>query len=201
MTSPGLVLASASPRRSELLASVGVEAQVVPADIDETVRPGEAPDGYVSRLSYEKAAAIADRAEMADRLVIGADTVVVLGDEIMGKPSSIDDARRMITSLSGTDHVVLTGVAIVRGGRHEGVVARTTVSFRDLDRDDVETYLSTSEYKGKAGAYAIQGHGALLVSSIDGMYPNVVGLPLVEVDELLGRFGHRLRDFAQECDR
>ncbi len=200
MSSPGLVLASASPRRRELLAQVGVEAEIAPADIDETMEASEAPVEYVARLALGKASAISDRAEMAGRIVLGADTVVVLGEgrraEVMGKPTSHDDARRMVTSLSGCSHHVLTGVAVVDGDHHEVGVARTEVRFRTLSADDVEAYLATGEYEGKAGAYAIQGFGALLVESIEGSHPNVVGLPLVLVDELLESLGHRLRDFA-----
>lgn len=192
-----LALASSSPRRRDLLEAVGVRPEVLPADIEEVRRVGEAPRDYVARLAEEKAAAIAGRAEMADRFVLGADTVVVLGDEVLEKPTSRADGRRMLAMLAtAKKHEVLTGVAVIGEGRAAVAVDATAVWFGDLSDDDIEAYLDTGEYEGKAGAYAIQGRGSLLVDRIEGSFPGVVGLPVVVVDELLQTFGRRLRDFA-----
>lgn len=191
-----LALASSSPRRRDLLEAVGVRPEVLPADIEEVRRVGEAPRDYVARLAEEKAAAIAGRAEMADRFVLGADTVVVLGDEVLEKPTSRADGRRMLAMLAtAKKHEVLTGVAVIGEGRAAVAVDATAVWFGDLSDDDIEAYLDTGEYEGKAGAYAIQGRGSLLVDRIEGSFPGVVGLPVVVVDELLRTFGRRLRDF------
>ncbi len=192
-----LALASSSPRRLDLLRAVGIEPEVLPADIDEVRSEGEAARDYVARLAEEKARAIADRADMADRFVLGADTVVVLGDEVMEKPTSRAEAKRMLTSLAGSKrHDVFTGVAVLGQGRAAVTVVATAVWFVDLAEDDIEAYLDTGEFEGKAGAYAIQGHGSVLVDRIEGSFPNVVGLPVATVDDLLRTFGHRLRDFA-----
>ncbi len=194
---PALALASSSPRRLDLLRAVGIEPEVLPADIDEVRSEGEAARDYVARLAEEKARAIADRADMADRFVLGADTVVVLGDEVMEKPTSRAEAKRMLTSLAGSKrHDVFTGVAVLGQGRAAVTVVATAVWFVDLAEDDIEAYLDTGEFEGKAGAYAIQGHGSVLVERIEGTFPNVVGLPVATVDDLLRTFGHRLRDFA-----
>ncbi len=194
---PALALASSSPRRLDLLRAVGIEPEVLPADIDEVRSEGEAARDYVARLAEEKARAIADRADMAHRFVLGADTVVVLGDEVMEKPTSRAEAKRMLTSLAGAKrHDVFTGVAVLGQGRAAVTVVATAVWFVDLAEDDIEAYLDTGEFEGKAGAYAIQGHGSVLVERIEGTFPNVVGLPVATVDDLLRTFGHRLRDFA-----
>ncbi len=183
---PRLVLASASPRRKALLASVGVDAHVEPADIDETPRPGESPEALVRRLSAGKAEAV----EVAKNdMVIAADTVVVVDDEILGKPVDEDDARRMLELLSGRRHRVLTGVSVRGGDRIETDVEEAEVAMRFLSVADISWYVATGEPLDKAGAYAIQGYGALFIPEIVGNHSAIVGLPLPLVDALLARFG------------
>jgi septum formation protein len=186
---PRLVLASASPRRKALLASVGVDVQVEPADIDETPLPGERPEALVRRLSVAKAEAIA---VAKNDMVIGADTVVVVDDQILGKPIDEDDARRMLELLSGRTHRVLTGVSVRGGDRTETEVESAEVTMRFLSVADIAWYIGTGEPMGKAGAYAIQGFGSLFVPEIVGNHSGIVGLPLPMVDALLARFGRPL---------
>ena len=186
---PRLVLASASPRRKALLASVGVDVQVEPADIDETPRPDERPEALVRRLSAAKAEAIS---VAKNDMVIGADTVVVVDDQILGKPVDEDDARRMLELLSGRAHRVLTGVSIRGGDRTETEVESADVTMRFLSVADIAWYIGTGEPMGKAGAYAIQGFGSLFVPEIVGNHSGIVGLPLPLVDALLARFGRPL---------
>ena len=172
-----LVLGSASPRRSELLSQLGINFEVRPADIDEAVQAGETPTAYVARLSREKAGAVG----RAGELVVAADTTVVVEGEILAKPDDQDDARRMLTLLSGRTHVVHTGVTVLRvGARSETQVVDTAVTFIDLDALSIAWYLATGEPSGKAGGYAIQGAGAALVERINGSVTNVIGLPLAE---------------------
>ncbi|AHE99194.1 Maf family protein [Thioalkalivibrio paradoxus] len=179
-----LVLASASPRRSELLAQLGVEFTPVPADIDETPRPGESPAQLVLRLARGKAEAIA--AAVPGRWVLGADTVVAVGGEILGKPADRHEAARMLARLSGRVHSVYSGLALARLGEptRDGWV-KTRVWMRDIAQAEIAAYLATGEPLGKAGAYAIQGRGAAFVRCLAGSYSNVVGLPLYELDRLL----------------
>ena len=181
-----LILASASPRRRELLASLGIPYAVLAPSIDETPHPGEPPDGYVRRLAEEKASAIA--VSEPDRLVLGADTAVVLGGEILGKPQQAGIARKMLARLSGEIHSVFTGVAL-SGVRRESLVVETRVEFRTLCTDEIDWYVRTGEPLDKAGGYAIQGRGGFLVRSIQGSFSNVVGLPLAETLEILARGG------------
>ena len=178
-----LVLASASPRRAELLDSAGIDFDVRPADIDESVHAGESPTAYVRRLSIEKAAAI-DAA--ADEIVIAADTTVEIDGEILGKPVDDDDARRMLGLLGGAIHHVHTGVSVRDASRTRTVVVSTEVEFIDLDAAAIDAYIATGEPFDKAGGYAIQGAGGKLVRRIDGSVSNVIGLPLDETVELLG---------------
>ncbi len=183
-----LVLASQSPRRRELLASVGLEVEVRPTRTDESVRPGEGADAYVRRLAREKAEA----APCAPgEVVLGADTSVVLGDEILGKPADAEDARRMLRMLSGRTHVVLTGVhgRAGDGGRAETIVVSSAVRFVTLGEERIAWYVATGEPLDKAGAYAVQGAGGSLVRGIAGSVSNVVGLPLAETISLLARLG------------
>jgi septum formation protein len=177
-----LVLASSSPRRSELLRTVGLEFDVRPADIDESVQDGESPTSYVHRLSVEKAAAIHPA---PDTVVVAADTTVEVDGEILGKPIDDADARRMLELLSGRSHRVHTGVTVRSGERAETRVITTSVTFAELTADTVEWYVGTGESTDKAGGYAMQGAGAALVSRIDGSVSNVIGLPLVETLEML----------------
>ncbi len=182
-----IVLASASPRRSELLESAGIDFTVVPGDIDETPFPGEDPTNHVLRLAEEKAREVASRAE--GRFFVGADTIVLSDNEIMGKPGNSDDAIRMLRKLSGRAHQVITGFAVLdrHTGRIESQVVSTDVSFKTLNDAEISTYVATGCPMDKAGAYAIQGGAAYMVERIDGSYTNVVGLPLCEVVATLRR--------------
>ncbi len=185
-----LVLASASPRRSELLRAAGIEFTVRVADIDETVLPGESPGDYVRRLAGEKAQAVARAGEM----VLGADTTVVIGGEIAGKPVDAEDARRMLKLLSGQWHEVLTGVSLIRSGQIISEVAVTRVKFSELTEAEIDWYVSTGEPMDKAGAYGIQGYASRFVEGIEGNYSNVVGLPVQVVYRLLKEFELRIAD-------
>lgn len=185
-----LVLASRSPRRQELLAGLGIALEVRPAEIDEAVRDGEAPDAYVARVAREKARAV------AGPVVLAADTAVVVGDEILGKPRDAADAARMLRALSGTTHQVLTAVCVRRTApaptcEREATVS-TAVRFRRLDEDQIAWYVATGEPLDKAGAYAVQGLGGALVESVVGSVSGVVGLPLAESLALLDQVGFPL---------
>jgi septum formation protein len=191
---PRLVLASASPRRSALLARLGVTPAVHPADVDETVRPGEAPDELVVRLARTKvttvARAVADGGDpVADVVVLAADTEVVLDGQVLGKPEGRADAGAMLRRLAGRSHQVTTGLAVVRGDAVEVDRVTTVVTFRPLTDAEVAWYLATGEPAGKAGGYALQGAGAALVERIEGSDTNVIGLPLAETVALLRRVG------------
>jgi septum formation protein len=176
---PTLILASGSPRRAEILRTIGWPFEARPANIDETRRPDEDPLSYVQRLAREKAEAAAAY-ESTERLVVGADTIVLIDDEILGKPRDQDDARRMLGLLSGKWHAVLTGMALLNRSSSKLSLARelTEVKFAALREDEIEWYIGTGEPMDKAGAYAIQGLGARFVEGIKGDYYNVVGLPV-----------------------
>jgi septum formation protein len=183
------VLASASPRRSELLRSVGLDFDVMPADIDESTQPGESPASYVARLSREKAAAVTGRTGGA-LVVVAADTTVDVDGVILEKPTDDDDARRMLRLLSGRTHLVHTGVTVswfpeARAEGTETVVVETAVEFVAMTPSMIEWYVGTGEPFGKAGAYAIQGAGGALVRRLEGSVTNVIGLPLAETLQLL----------------
>jgi septum formation protein len=187
-----LVLASASPRRRELLARLGLEFEVRPADADETPLAGETPEAMVLRLALAKARAAARPGEAA----LGADTVVAVDGVLLGKPADDADARRMLAALSGRAHEVWTGVAVVEvpsgaGGRRRerARACRTEVVFRSLSAAEIDAYVASGEPRDKAGAYAIQGGAAAFVARVEGDFTNVVGLPLPLVEELLGRRG------------
>jgi septum formation protein len=184
---PHLVLASASPRRADLLAGVGLRFAVRPSHIDESPRPGEQPAAMVERLAREKAQAVAHPGE----LVVGADTTVVVDGHMLGKPADDDEATAMLRRLAGRAHEVLTGVAVVEDGRVASGVEASRVAFAPLDEEEIAWYVATGEPLDKAGAYAIQGRGGLLVTSVDGNYSNVVGLPLPLVYRLLRELGHQ----------
>lgn len=181
-----IVLASASPRRHDLLASLGVEFDVAAPDVDESVRPGEDAVAYVRRLAVEKSAAVA---APADALVIAADTTVDLGGDILAKPADVDDARRMLALLSARTHRVHTGVAVRRGERAATDVCTTLVTFVPLTPAAIEWYVATGEPLGKAGAYAVQGTGGVFVQRVRGSVSNVVGLPLHTLARLAGEVG------------
>jgi septum formation protein len=184
---PRLVLASQSPRRREMLGGLGIPLEVRPAHTDEAVLAGEAPRDYVLRVAREKARAV------AGGMVLAADTAVVLGAEVLGKPTGADDARRMLRALSGTVHEVLTAVCVRRsdpGPQLElDAVVATRVRFAPLSASAIEWYVESGEPLDKAGAYAIQGAGGAFVVSVEGSVSNVVGLPLSETVELLARAG------------
>jgi septum formation protein len=183
-----LVLASKSPRRLEILQAVGWECEAIAANVDETRYESEDAVSYVKRLAQTKAETVAGK--LRGGLVLGADTVVVTGEEILGQPRDDEEARRMLSLLSGRWHAVLTGVALVRCGQppHAFVEHETTrVRFSEMSIDEIDWYVSTGEPKGKAGAYAIQGKGALFIEEIQGDYFNVVGLPVRLAYELSRR--------------
>ncbi len=184
---PRLVLASASPRRRELLRSLGLAPLVRPVDVDETPLPGETAEQCVLRLARAKAAARAEPGE----LVLAADTLVTLDGELLGKPANADEARAMLARLAGREHLVATGVALRDGtdGRTAAGIARTRVRMAALDAGQIAGYVATGEPLDKAGAYAIQGLGAWWVEAIDGNYSNVVGLPLPLVRRLAAELG------------
>jgi septum formation protein len=182
-----LVLASASPRRSELLRGLGLTFTVVPADVDEAVHPGETAPQLVARLSAAKAAAVA--ASYPDSLVIAADTTVVVDGQVLNKPADEDENRAFIERLAGREHQVYTGHALRLGGAAESVVVRTGVRFRSLTPPEIARYTATREGADKAGGYAIQGRGAALVDRVDGCYSNVVGLSLPTVVVVAQRLG------------
>ena len=181
-----LILASSSPRRKELLDAVGWPYEAMVAGIDESLRPNEAPADYVQRLARSKAEAVAAR--VLSGLVLGADTTVVVENEILGQPIDDEDARRMLKLLNGKWHEVLTGVAVMRVGGETRVNYDTTrVRFAEMTEREIEWYVSTGEARGKAGAYGIQGAAGLFIEEIEGDYFNIVGLPIRLVYKLTGR--------------
>jgi len=189
MTPLRVILASQSPRRRELLTLVGITHEVRPADIDETLRPNEAPRAYVERLAREKAAAVASR----ERLTIGCDTTVVVDGEVLGKPEDAADAHRMLRTLSGRSHLVMTAVAIAHGNEIVSDVVSVGVTFRALRDDEIDAYIRTGEPMDKAGAYGIQGYGATIVDAVDGDYFAVMGLPLNRLVRLIESLGFAYR--------
>jgi septum formation protein len=189
MGQTALVLASGSPRRRAFLEQLGLTFTVSPADLDERVLPGEAPEAYVARLAREKALAVRSRVgQSPGARVLAADTTVVLEAQILGKPAGEAEARTMLRSLCGREHRVLTGVALA-GREVSGTVVETFVRFRDATDAELAWYVATQEPLDKAGAYAIQGVGGFLVEAIRGSYSNVVGLPLAETLALLAADG------------
>jgi septum formation protein len=182
-----VVLASASPRRRQLLNLIGIAHVVRPANIDETMRPRETPRRHAERLAREKASAIAKRDP--DLITIGADTIVVVNRKVLGKPRDSDDAARMLALLSGREHVVTTAVAVSRGKKLRSAVEEVRVKFRRLRDDEIEAYIATGEPMDKAGAYGIQGYGATIVERIEGDYFAVMGLPIVRLVGLLRDVG------------
>ena len=187
-----VILASSSPRRAEVLRNAGIEFEVRPADIDETRHPGEPASGYVQRLALEKARAAVNSETSGDNFIaIGADTVVVNGGEILLKPNSPDDARRMLRQLSGAVHEVHTGLAVIRMPQKiERVIEEvTSVHFAKLSDGEIDAYIATGEPFDKAGAYGIQSLGGRYVTSVEGCYFNVMGMPLARLWATLKEFG------------
>jgi septum formation protein len=193
------VLASASPRRAELLAAAGFEFQVVPADVDETPVPGEPPRDYALRVARAKADHVARH--LADgRIILAADTVVVAGGRLMGKPADATDAASMLRALSGTVHDVHTAVVVRGRGQQLEDVVTTFVRFNPLTESEIRWYVSTGEADGKAGAYAIQGRAARFIDWIEGSWSNVVGLPISTVYRLLSEAGAGIPAAANAID-
>jgi septum formation protein len=188
---PEIVLASASPRRSELLARLGLRFAVAPSEIPEDELPGETPEAHVVRLARAKAREVAGRPQVAGRWFLGSDTIVLRDAAILGKPRDATEAAAMLRSLSGRSHRVLSGYAVFdrRSGATVSGAVSTTVRFKELTEAEIAGYIATGEPFDKAGAYAIQGIGAFMVLTIEGSYTNVVGLPLCEVVEVLERLG------------
>jgi septum formation protein len=189
---PNFYLASASPRRRELLGQLGYRFALLPVDVPERQLADETAEGCARRLALGKARAGAQLlGARPPRPVLGADTVVVLDGQVLGKPADHDESMAMLTRLSGREHRVVTAVAVVDAGREEVRVCATRVWMRAIDGAEVQAYAASGEGSDKAGGYAIQGHAAIFVERIEGSYTGVVGLPLFETAELLGRFGIR----------
>jgi septum formation protein len=183
-----LVLASASPRRADLLRAAGIAFEVIAATVDESVLPDEAPEAYASRVATAKAEAVLEQAD--GRPVLAADTVVVVDRRILGKPASSADAGRMLQLLSGRTHDVLTAVTLLIAGEDRAAaVERTAVTFAPLTEEEIAWYAASGEPADKAGGYAIQGLASRFVTRIDGSYANVVGLPVARVYQMLSRRG------------
>jgi septum formation protein len=196
--SPQLYLASASPRRRELLAQVGLQPLLLPQQVDESLLGGESAPDYVLRLAREKAAAaLRDQAYLLPLPVLAADTSVVCDQQVLGKPASLAEARAMLTLLSGRKHQVLTAVALATRQETTAVLVSTDVHFRTLGEAEIVAYWASGEPRDKAGAYAVQGLGAMFVSRIEGSYSGVVGLPLFETLQLLAAFGVSSTDLLQ----
>lgn len=182
-----LILASASPRRAELLDQIGVRHRRQTADVDETPLSDETPEEYVLRLALAKARAVLRLNPEA--LVLGADTCVVRDGKILGKPADASEAERMLLWLAGRSHQVLTGIALVGSKGEQQALSASEVRFRAFDRDEALAYVATGEPLDKAGAYGIQGRGALLIECLNGSYSGVMGLPLYETGALLAAAG------------
>ena len=191
-----LILASASPRRTDLLREAGYVFEVEPADVDEAELAGEPPAAYVVRVAAMKARAIAAR--HPDEAILAADTTVVIDGAMLAKPADDADAARMLGLLSGRTHDVLTGVVLVRTGRESSAVVGTRVRFRPLTAAEIDWYVASGEPRDKAGAYGVQGLAARFVASVDGSYSNVVGLPIGAVRALLEAEGLAPHDAGRE---
>jgi septum formation protein len=187
MIRPPVILASASPRRRELLSLIGVPHDVLPSNIDETYLPGEVPSTHAERLAREKTAAV----DRPDAVVIGSDTIVVVDGDVLGKPRDETQAEEMLQRLSGRSHVVMTGVAVRWRGRIVSGVEEVGVTFRALGDEEIARYVATREPMDKAGAYGIQGYGATIVSRVDGDYFAVMGLALGRLVALFRQLGLR----------
>lgn len=196
LTAPQLLLASASPRRSDLLKQIGVSFEVLAVDIDESRRGDESPVDYVSRLALEKAQAGFARQD-GQLPSLGADTIVVFDGQIFGKPRDQQHAETMLMALSGKVHSVFTAVAIDNGTYTAMAVSETRVEFRTISQSECLIYWQSGEPEGKAGAYAIQGRGGVFVENLEGSYSGVVGLPLAETEQLLNKFSVPLWNSSQ----
>ena len=191
-----LILASASPRRSEILRGLGLGFEIEPADIDESRLSDEAAEIYVERIARSKA----DNRRRPGTLTIAADTIVVIDDSVLGKPESPEDAKRMLARLAGREHEVLTAVAVLdaNSGALRSSVERSKVRIAAMSLSEINWYVATGEPLDKAGAYAIQGLGSLFVESVEGNYANIVGLPVPTLYRLVAELGQSLLDFRVE---
>ncbi|MCZ6717270.1 MAG: Maf family protein [Gammaproteobacteria bacterium] len=189
MSAKYLYLASRSARRQQLLRQIGVEFSCRAAAVDESTRDGEKPAAYVERLATEKAQDVAETVDQVNSVVLAADTAVVLGGRIFGKPADREDARKMLRALSGKDHQVFTAVAMSFDGKTESRLSVSEVMIRPLSEALIERYWKTGEPDGKAGGYAIQGYAAGFIERLAGSYSGVMGLPLCETVELLEQIG------------
>ena len=180
-----IILASGSTRRKEILGNTSLDFKVITSDIDEKILENEEPIQLVLRLAFEKCMDIASK--YSKDLVIGADTIVVLDNKILGKPSNKEEAFKMLSSLSNREHQVITGISIINLDNNKKIIdyVVSNVKFKNLTEQDIKDYISTNEYKDKAGAYGIQGYGALLVEEIRGDYFNIVGLPISKLGDIL----------------
>jgi len=188
-----IYLASISPRRKTLLDQLGLDFSIIPSGIDETIRSGETPSDFIMRVAWDKARTAGKT--VSEGIIIAADTVVVIGSEILQKPSGAGDAKRMLTLLSGRSHHVLTAVSLLEKpeGKKISGFEKTLVAFRKLTPEEIAWYIATGEPPGKAGAYAIQGKGAIFIEKIEGSFTNVVGLPLPLLYALFWKMGIDLK--------
>ena len=186
MSVPQIILASSSPRRENILRDIGIRFIKCPADIDESVLPGEKPDKYVRRMAEAKAKKIANKKK--HKPVLGADTIVLIDGRILGKPKNREQALQYITLLSNRTHSVLTSVALVSRERCKSIVARAEVTFRKISKREAILYWKTGEPKDKAGGYGIQGVGGIFIDRIEGGHGTVIGLPVLETEKLLRLF-------------
>ena len=186
-----IILASASPRRKELLEQIGLEFEVIPSNAAEIVRPDETPEDLVVRLSLDKATEVANRQDCVGRWFIGSDTIVLCNDQVLGKPVDKQHSAEMLRMLSGNQHQVISGYAILdrKTGEQRTEAVCTAVRFRELTDEEIARYIATGEPADKAGSYAIQGLGVCFVASIEGSYTNVVGLPLCRLTLALKELG------------
>ncbi len=195
MEKPLIYLASTSPRRRELLKQIGVPYELINGEVDETAQPAEPAHLYVERLARAKAAAgflTLQQQGLPSRLVLAADTTVALDDQILGKPATAAEAEAVLAQLSGRQHAVLTAVAISDGERVECAVSVSLVHFAQLGTEAIAAYVATGEPMDKAGSYGAQGKAAMFIERIEGSFSGVIGLPLFETAQLLGRFGYPL---------
>lgn len=180
-----IILASASPRRKEILENINVKFDIVKSDIDEVILEDELPPQVVMRLAFEKSMDVAKSNK--ESLVIGADTIVVFNNKVLGKPKDKEDARNTIRLLSGNTHEVITGISLINLSANKKIIdyVVSRVKFKDLSEDDINDYINTGESLDKAGAYGIQGYGSLLIEEIQGDYFNIVGLPISKLSDLV----------------
>lgn len=181
-----LILASSSPRRRDFLNNMGINYQIIKPRIDETAHLGENPQVYVARMAQTKAQVIAS--EHPQEVVLAADTIVVVGDEILGKPKDREDAKRILRTLSGKTHQVMTAVCIRKGEDIRNFTQSTNVTFAPLNEELIDTYVASGECDDKSGAYAVQGIGAMLIEKVEGSVSSVVGLPICQVRQILSEF-------------